>query len=414
MSSELRPAWLVLGPLRLLDGSTPPQATDTVALVPLRAAEQENPTNTIIMAWLDLHPTTATAYTVDGNRLATASLDNATLFNHGRPSRALQLLAAQTASDRAASTSTWAPLFYVSATPAGGLLAIHIYSQVRFHPDDACFIRTTEAPLHVKHEDFSWLRDAIHLHRNSASFLNSHECQYRTYFPGRELEHKYTLPANTDIWDLTLDTLQDLSTGRLPGFHTKYRDELQRWDYLNHVFEITEPENEAGYVSLIPMTNGAYLVKRKWFSRDAFARREHHDFNVSITGSLQNYIETALKLLAHPLPAYRRIRYDVNAESLRTGHTYAVLHDRCTLIDAPDVALTQCEVEYNRSRTALPARSSAIFTEMNDLANAVERIHSEHHIESQRGVYSKLTFLRKHTPRLDDAAGDHAVGRRSG
>lgn len=401
MSPTAPTAWLVLGPPHLLDGARPLDTAEVVAVVAMRPVEQDNPTNTVVLTWRNLYATSAAARILDGTRLAATKLPGGDLFDHhARPSAALRRLLTHAANGNRSPVTplaaSWVPLFYASATPAVDLLDIHVYSQIQFHAEDACFIRTTATPFRARPDDFFWLYLATELHRRQASFLNSHECSYRTCFPGLELEHKYTLRPDTDLWELALETRQHVGDGRLRGLSLKYRDELQRWDYVNHVFEITDPEPERGYVSLIPMTDGTYLVKRKWFTEDAFTRREHHAFGTTIAGPLHTYVKTTLNLPTQPLPSYRRVRYDVNVEATRTGHTYAVLYDRCTLLDTPNAVLTQCEIEYNRTRTALPPDESTVLTDMDRLADLVEELTSARHPAVQRGTYSKLSFLRRH------------------
>ena len=65
----------------------------------------------------------------------------------------------------------------------------------------------------------------------------------------------------------------------------------------------------------------------------------------AFTGTPQDALE------AQRLPTFRRIRYDVNVESLATGHYYGVFFDRCHLTAQPTVVMCQCEIEYCRSRT---------------------------------------------------------------
>ena len=53
------------------------------------------------------------------------------------------------------------------------------------------------------------------------------------------------------------------------------------------------------------------------------------------------------------MPPFQRVRYDVQCESMRTGHVYGIFFDRCSLLAAPEVVLSQCELEYRRSRSIL-------------------------------------------------------------
>ena len=185
-----------------------------------------------------------------------------------------------------------------------------------------------------------------------------------------------------------------LRAGGLDGYLVEYRDEFQAWDYLNHLFEVAAPEADRGYVSFIPAADGSYLVKRKWYGQDALARRERITKGVSLSGSLERYVAEELRLNARRLPSFRRVRYDVNFESLATGHVYGVFFDRCWLRDRPDVVLSQCELEYLRSRTVLPPDEAAVLVELDEIARWLERFLRAQGLPAERGFYSKLSFLR--------------------
>ena len=51
---------------------------------------------------------------------------------------------------------------------------------------------------------------------------------------------------------------------------------------------------------------------------------------------------------------FRCLRYDINLESLSTGHNYSIMFDRCTTAADPVEPLVRCEIEYLRSRTLFP------------------------------------------------------------
>jgi hypothetical protein len=136
---------------------------------------------------------------------------------------------------------------------------------VPHRPGQRNLIQTSSTPLPATDlDDLPWLPVALEQHAQRAPALNSYQCHWRKAFPGEELEHKYTLPAGTAIWDLAVDTLQGVHDGALPGFRLMYRDEFQTWDYLNHLFDIQKPEGEQGYVSFIPNALGeGWRMKRK-------------------------------------------------------------------------------------------------------------------------------------------------------
>lgn len=142
------------------------------------------------------------------------------------------------------------------------------------------------------------------------------------------------------------------------------------------------------------MANGKYLIKRKWFTQDAFARREQLTTDVAIGGPLDDYLHNALQLKAQPLPPFRRVRYDINIESIHTGNIFSILYDRCTLLDIPDVVLCQCELEYIKTRTAFFPKETEVLNDIDHLARWIEILLTDHQLSSHRSTYSKLSFLR--------------------
>ncbi|MGW6405470.1 hypothetical protein [Streptomyces sp. NPDC055134] len=47
-----------------------------------------------------------------------------------------------------------------------------------------------------------------------------------------------------------------------------------------------------------------------------------------------------------------------------TGHVYGIFLDRCSLLAAPEVVLSQCELEYLRSRSILDHDQDEVLVEM--------------------------------------------------
>src|SRR5438876_958130 len=97
-----------------------------------------------------------------------------------------------------------------------------------------------------------------------------------------------------------------------------------------------------------------YRIKRKKFTTDALIRSETVGGEMRPDMPLHQYVRDVLGLTATPLPAFRRVRYDIMFESLATGNQYCILFDRSVVTDAPHEALVQCELEYMRSRRILP------------------------------------------------------------
>ncbi|MFB4424354.1 hypothetical protein C5F59_025140 [Streptomyces sp. QL37] len=401
-----RRSWLVLGGLHLLNGTAPLAGTDPVVVVELGApVEHAFPSNTVILRWDTLGPLEPAVRTVDGTRRHTTKARGEELFPGMLPGAALRAAVSEVTGGH---TGPLVPLFYVTADGDRA----HVHSQIRFLAEDACFIRITPDPVPTAGvEELEWLPEAVRLHAGQFLLLNNHQRYYRKCFDGQELEYKYTLSPPVDIWTLTVELYGNLLGGGLPGYVMEYRDEYQAWDYLNHLFEVTGPtEAEAGYASFIPTTDGKHLLKRKWYAEDTFDRRESHTYGLDVTddGGFERYIREELKVEAVRLPSFRRVRYDVNFESVRTGHVYGVFFDHCSLVEDHEVTLNQCELEYLRSRVAVPPDEAAVLAEMDEIVSWLEAFLREHGLDDRRGFYSKRTFLKDAVaarPRLARKAG---------
>ncbi|MFJ7626094.1 hypothetical protein ACIQZN_06345 [Streptomyces sp. NPDC097595] len=387
-----RRAWLVLGGLHLLNGTAPLADTDPVVLVELGApVEQPFPSNTVVLRWDALGPLEPAARTFGGSRWHATKARGEELFPGMLPGEAVRTAVSEAADGP---TGPLVPLFYVTADGEHA----HVHSQIRFLAEDACFIRITPEPVPTAGvEELGWLPEAVRLHAEQFLLLNNHQRYYRKCFAGRELEYKYTLSPPVDIWTLTVEMYGSLLGGSLPGYVMEYRDEYQAWDYLNHLFEVTGPtEAEVGYASFIPTTDGKHLLKRKWYAEDGFDRRESHTYGLDLTddGGFERYIREELGVEAVRLPSFRRVRYDVNFESVRTGHVYGIFFDHCSLVEDHRVTLNQCELEYLRSRVAVPPDEDAVLAEMDEIVSWLEAFLREHGLDDRRGYYSKRTFLK--------------------
>lgn len=300
------------------------------------------------------------------------------------------------------------PMFYLSFeffkdTQVELYKNIHIYSQVRFCIEDGLFIRTSSEPyLYVEADGIygllegkplGWVYEALRLHSLNSLFLNNHQCYYKKCFPGKELENKFTLKAPVNIWGLTVELYQKLRKGELKGYIMEYRDEFQQWDYINNLYEIPEPLEEQGYISFIPSTDGKVIVKRKHYNADQFMRGETQ-YKTSINVPFEQYIKEKYGVTPVKLPPFRRVRYDVNFESTRTGHVYGIFFDHCSVIQSEDITLNQCEIEYLRSRTVLEPDSDEILKEMEEVTSWTRSFLKEKGIFYSEGYYSKLSFLR--------------------
>ncbi|WP_416971646.1 hypothetical protein [Streptomyces sp. 4F14] len=380
-------AWLVLGGIHLLNQTALRRQDEPIVLIRVIPQAIYSPSTTVVIRWDTLGACPATAHRTGCDQPAKAMVEGCDLFPDAIAGTALRALVGTSAA------LSLVPLCYLEEHPNGGY---HAYAQIRFHPEDACFLRTTREPVgHGPVDTLNWLDPVLSAHAESSRALNNHLRYFRTYFAGTELEYKYTLAPAPDIWAASVELLKTLRDGQLEGCRPEYRGEFEIHYTENHLFEVTGPEEEAGYASFIPTVSAGYVLKRKWFTRDAFARREALRSGIDVSpDGFEEYLSTQLGLRVHPLPPFQRVRYDVQCESMRTGHVFGVFFDRSSLVSAPEVTLSQCELEYRRSRGVLGHDENEIIHEM-DRINAWLRTYlAEHGWATHHTYYSKLSFLR--------------------
>jgi hypothetical protein len=192
-----------------------------------------------------------------------------------------------------------------------------------------------------------------------------------------------------------MELLKALRDGKLEGCRPEYREEFQIHHTENHLFDVTGPEPEIGYASFIPTVTAGHVLKRKWFTEDAFARREELTPGLDITPDrFETFLREDLNLQVRALPPFQRVRYDIQCESLRTGHVYGIFLDRCALLAAPDVVLSQCELEYLRSRSILDHDQDEILIEMKRIDSWLCEYLASHGWAAEHTFYSKRSFLR--------------------
>ncbi|MFJ8752181.1 hypothetical protein ACIREO_23035 [Streptomyces sp. NPDC102441] len=379
-------AWVVLGGIHLLNQTAPRRQDDPIVLVQVPAQEVRVPSTTVVLRWDTLGVCPVTALTVGGSRTADARIDGSALFPDAIAGLALRDLAGEAAPGLV-------PLCYLSGHPQGGY---HAYAQIRFYADDACFLRTTREPVgEGPVEALGWLQPMLAAHAASALRLNNHLRYFRTHFAGTELEYKYNLEPAPDIWAVSMELLKALRHGELADCRPEYREEFQIHCFDNHMFDVMGPDLERGYASFIPTVDGTHVLKRKWFTEDAFARREQLFTGLDLSPArFGEYLREELGLDVRALPPFRRVRYDIQCESMRTGDVFGIFFDRCSLLAAPDVVLSQCEMEYRRSRSLLDHDEEDVLREMKRVDAWLLNYLSRHGLATARTFYSKRTFLR--------------------
>ncbi|MDW4907822.1 hypothetical protein RB628_21320 [Streptomyces sp. ADMS] len=388
MSSDTAAAaWIVLGGIHLLNQTVSRRPDDPIVLVRVTPQEVSLPSTTVVVRWDTLGTCLTTALTAAGGRLADTRIEGSDLFPDATAGTALREMVGT------AATSGLVPLCYLAEHPGGGY---HAYAQIRFYADDACFLRTTREPVGSGPvEALRWLNPVLTAHAESALRLNNHLRYFRTHFAGTELEYKYNLQPAPDIWPVSMELLKALRHGELADCRPEYRNEFEIHYFDNHMFDVVGPDEERGYASFIPTVNGTHVLKRKWFAEDTFARREQISTDIEISpDSFGAYLRSELGLQVQALPPFRRVRYDSQCESMRTGHVFGIFFDRCSLLAAPDVVLSQCEMEYRRSRSLLDHDEEAMLREMERIDRWLLSYLAARGLAKERTFYSKLSFLR--------------------
>jgi hypothetical protein len=284
--------------------------------------------------------------------------------------------------------SALVPLFLLG--PAGEVYSATVETETR-----VVFLRCGDAPGALTPDGrLVDLPAILRAHAHHAQELNNHNNSHwklRKWHPEEEIEQKFDLPADADVWAFTRDVLAASRTGGLSGFVPHLRLPYTRWEFDNHLFERGAGPTPDGYVSFIPEA-GKYIVKDKRFPRDQLLRFERVLVHVDIDGTYEEYLARNYpgeQFVAHPV--FRRLRYDVDVESLDTGNHYVVSVDRCEVAGTPH-RLTQCEVEYVDTRSLEQPR--LVMEEHERLATAVEQRLRALDGRVRRSFTSKLTFLR--------------------
>jgi hypothetical protein len=292
-----------------------------------------------------------------------------------------------------------APLFVL--TPAAG--GWQPYTLVSFTGKDALFIALDGPPAEGDPGDSrvvnEWVADLSARHRAHAARLNNHQRWFVNARPGLEIEQKFTLAGRPDIWLLEARTRDLVAAGAIDGWIPEHGSNggFEQWDFPSHIYEIAAPEPERGYIAFIPAVDGSWGIRRKWFTADAVVRREELTGGLALgrDPDLRAVIRDRYGLAPSWSGCYRRVRYNVLLESLRSGHVFSVMFDRCT--DATGLApdLHQAEVEYIRSRVISARPDDALMDEFGQLCAWTRQLLDECDVNAEQDNLSKLTWLRR-------------------
>ncbi len=219
-------------------------------------------------------------------------------------------------------------------------------------------------------------------------------CNHGRWRQDMELERKFTFVDIPDTWRLINAFYSHIIDGGFEGFVPEVGLEFQTFDYIVEIFDVLEPQDQKGYIAFIPQVNGKTCVKQKWFASNKELRKETLSFDVQLDRSeFEDHARSLCGGVVQRLPAYRRKRFDVNFESLRTGNVYGVFFDICRTVDAPIANwFSQCEVEYCRSRTF--GELTEILDQYEHVCGLVENFFDAQNIQYSKDMYSKLDFGR--------------------
>ncbi len=219
------------------------------------------------------------------------------------------------------------------------------------------------------------------------------DCWYTKWRPDIEMERKFSFEGLPDTWALINLLYDEILGQRMTGFVPELDREFQVFDYESHLFEVSGDPKEAGYISFIPQADGRMTLKRKWFVENAEIRREAVTANLDIGfHQMASHAASMTPATIRQMPTFRRKRFDVNFESLRTGNIYGVYFDICRT-RSPEHSFAQCEVEYCRSRTFAPFHD---VVEEFEIAAAYTRDFLERQgVRFRHDTFSKLDFVRQ-------------------
>jgi hypothetical protein len=272
--------------------------------------------------------------------------------------------------------------------------------------EDHLYITLPGPPIHgdpaSRQQRAAWAEDLSARHRAHGTQLGNHRCWFRNLLPGLEAEHKFTLDPAADIWDLAVRTHQLLRDGALPGWICEHGNNggFEQWDFVNHLYEITQPGIDRGYIAFIPAVDGqSWIIRRKRYQHDQLIRREELTDGADLgpAPDLAQVIWERFGLRPAWGEAYRRIRYNIMLESLVTGHIFSIMYDRCTTPHAAAPPLIQAEVEYIHSRTIrTSSNQTEVMRDLSQLTAWTRELLTRRGVAMTENQLSKLTWLREH------------------
>ncbi len=273
---------------------------------------------------------------------------------------------------------------------------LRLYQYLQQAEPGALFLSYFEGPCPQMHRPWpQWmaLLQQGHLRLRAAWPLLNDDCWFSKWRADIEMERKFTFSGLPDTWLLVSELYDEILNHRMRGFIPELDRDFQVFDYESHIFEVCGDAQEAGYISFIPQADGRMTVKRKWFVENTEIRRETVLGNQDLTlADIETHAAKMTAAALRKMPVFRRKRFDVNFESLRTGNIYGVYFDICRT-ESPAHAFSQCEVEYCRTRTLWPLRD--VVSEFEFAARYTSDFLVRKGVPFQHDTFSKLDFVRQ-------------------
>lgn len=269
-----------------------------------------------------------------------------------------------------------------------------IYSVILGFAETMIFLRAGSIPYKDSPEIKTLVKSATEVHMKHQMALGNHDAYYKKYHPDNEIEFKLNMDPKLDIWSISKRFYAFVDRGDLQGFILQPLDGFNEWEFDNYLFEVVAPESDRGYVSFITCPNNEYVVKQKIYQNDALERIERRTKNVRLgNATMEEYLAANYPRLSFKRrPPFGRRRYDINLESLVTGNIYSIMFDNCWLLDDSGYTLTQCEIEYLKSRSV--GTPASVVEELHRVYEFTKNKLHHNQIAFEESFYSKLTFLK--------------------
>lgn len=271
---------------------------------------------------------------------------------------------------------------------------LSIYKSVQFHGNQILFLNVDPGMVFEYSKDiksqFQSCIKSVDKYRDALSNQDAYFCKYHDE---TEIEYKLNLNNNSDIWYLACIFYDMVKSCKFTGFVPQFLDNFNQWDFDNYLYEVLSPKESQGYISFIRCPDNKYVVKQKKYTQDSLERIEIRTKNVVIDGSMEDYLAINYPNINYKrMSPFNRKRFDINLESLDTGNIFSIMFDKSLPFEKRDRLLSQCEVEYLKSRTV--GNCIKVEEELKMVFEFVKRELTKLKIDHKETFYSKLSFLR--------------------